>query len=218
MNSVILLIIDGLGVGKRTQANPFLQVSTPTFDWLKCNFSYRALQASGIAVGLPWGDPGSSEVGHLTIGTGRINYQNYPRITLAIRNGSFFDNSILFQIKNHVSANSSTLHLVGLLASAKTNAAIEHLNAILEFVKNNKIEKVLLHIICDGKETPPKEIVNLIKDLQETLGEVRGIKIASLSGRYYAMDSNEYWERTEKVFQMLTQGEKIKPDARTVLE
>ena len=88
----------------------------------------------------------------------------------------------------------------------------------MEFVKNNKIEKVLLHIICDGKETPPKEIVNLIKDLQETLGEVRGIKIASLSGRYYAMDSNEYWERTEKVFQMLTQGEKIKPDARTVLE
>src|SRR3989344_4096886 len=120
MNPVVLIILDGWGIGKKTQGNPISQTATPTFDWLKQNFPYFGLQASGIAVGLPWGDPGSSEIGHLALGSGRINYQNYPRITLAIRNGSFFENSILFQIKNHISAHQSKLHLIGLISSVKT--------------------------------------------------------------------------------------------------
>ena len=94
MNNIVLLILDGWGTGKQVQSNPFYQVATPTFDWLKVNFPYMNLQASGIAVGLPWGDPGSSEIGHLTIGSGRILYQNYPRITLAIRDKTFFANEI----------------------------------------------------------------------------------------------------------------------------
>lgn len=218
MNPVVLIILDGWGIGKKTQGNPISQTQTPTFDWFKQNFPYFGLQASGIAVGLPWGDPGSSEIGHLTLGTGRINYQNYPRITLAIRNGSFFENSILFQIKNHIEAYQSKLHLIGLISSVKTNSSIEHLEAILKFAKDNGFKNVLLHLILDGKETLPKEAVGLIQDLEITLKSFGIGKIASLSGRYYSMDTNEYWERTQKSFEILASGGKIKPDVKTVLD
>lgn len=218
MNPVVLIILDGWGIGKKTQGNPISQTQTPTFDWFKQNFPYFGLQASGIAVGLPWGDPGSSEIGHLTLGTGRINYQNYPRITLAIRNGSFFENSILFQIKNHLAAYSSKLHLIGLISSVKTNSSIEHLEAILKFAKDNQLKNVLLHLILDGKETLPKEAIKLIQDLETTLKSYGVGKIASLSGRYYSMDTNEYWERTQKSFEILSSGGKIKLDVKTVLD
>jgi len=218
MNSVILLILDGWGIGKKNQGNPVAQTQTPTFDWLKSNFPHFGLQASGIAVGLPWGDPGSSEIGHLTLGTGRINYQNYPRITMAIRNNTFFENSILFQIKNHISAYQSKLHLIGLISSVKTNASIEHLEAILKFAKDNELKNVLLHLILDGKETLPKEAVKLIQDLEATLKSYGVGKIASLSGRYYSMDTNEYWERTQKSFETLLIGKKTRPDVKAVLD
>ncbi|HCI05364.1 MAG: 2,3-bisphosphoglycerate-independent phosphoglycerate mutase [Parcubacteria group bacterium GW2011_GWC1_45_9] len=218
MNSVILLILDGWGIGKKNQGNPVAQTQTPTFDWLKSNFPHFGLQASGIAVGLPWGDPGSSEIGHQALGTGRITYQNYPKITMAIRDGSFFQNSILAQIKNQTSNSQSKLHLIGLLSSVKTNAAIEHLEAILKFAKDSGIKNVLLHLILDGKETLPKEALKLIASLENTLKTSAVGRIASLSGRYYSMDTNEYWERTQKSFELLVKGTRIKPDWKTSLE
>jgi 2,3-bisphosphoglycerate-independent phosphoglycerate mutase len=209
MNSAVLLILDGWGIGKQNQGNPIAQTQTPTFDWFKSNFPYLALQASGIAVGLPWGDPGSSEVGHLSLGAGRIVYQNYPRITMAIRDSSFFENSLLSQAKNHILGYNSKLHLIGLVSTAKTNSATEHLGAILKFAKDNGLEnKTLLHLITDGKETLPKQA----KEIIEKIKNIGVGKIASITGRYYAMDANEYWERTEKCFSLLTKGVKIKPE------
>ncbi|KKU11598.1 MAG: 2,3-bisphosphoglycerate-independent phosphoglycerate mutase [Parcubacteria group bacterium GW2011_GWA1_45_7] len=208
MNSVILLIIDGLGVGKRTQANPFLQVSTPTFDWLKSNFSYRALQASGIAVGLPWGDPGSSEVGHLTIGAGCAVYQNYPRITMAIRDGSFFDNPALMQACSYAKTKASRLHLIGLFSQSRTHASLDHFEALLKLAKQTGVVTVLVHAITDGKESMPQQAKILLEDAQRIMSRVGVGEFASIAGRYYAMDGNEYWDRTERYLNMLLQGER----------
>ncbi|MEW5805494.1 MAG: 2,3-bisphosphoglycerate-independent phosphoglycerate mutase [Patescibacteria group bacterium] len=200
MNTIALLILDGWGIGKKTQGNPISQIPTPTFDWFKTNFPYLALQASGIAVGLPWGEPGSSEVGHLTLGAGRIVYQNRPLITQSIRNGSFFNNSLLFEIKNQITGYDSKLHLIGLVSEAVTNSDLEHLEAILKFIKDQGLEnKTRFHLITDGKETLPQQAKQTIEKIKKI-----GIgKIASLAGRYYAMDTNEYWERTEKYLAML---------------
>jgi 2,3-bisphosphoglycerate-independent phosphoglycerate mutase len=203
MTPVVLLILDGLGIGKRTQANPFLQVQTPTFDWLKANFPYRALQASGIAVGLPWGDPGSSEVGHLTMGAGKVVYQNYPRITMAIRDNSFFQNPILTKAMAYAKEHASRLHLIGLFSQSKTNSSLDHFEALLTLAKQVGVNKVLVHAITDGKESQPQQAKTLLKDAQGLMKRIGIGELASLAGRYYAMDTNEYWDRTERYLETL---------------
>lgn len=214
MNTVVLLILDGWGIGKKTQGNPIAQTPTPTFDWFKANFPYLSLQASGIAVGLPWGEAGSSEVGHLTLGAGRIVYQNRPLVTQAIREGSFFEHSLLFEIKNQLLGYHSKLHLIGLASEAKTNADFEHLEAILKFLKEQGLgDRTLLHLITDGKETLPQQA----KETIEKIKKLETGRIASLAGRYYAMDTNEYWERTEKYLAMLLGQAKFQPDYETIL-
>lgn len=218
MDFIVLLILDGLGIGKRTQANPFTQVQTPTFDWLKANFPYLPLQASGIAVGLPWGDSGSSEVGHLAIGSGRVVYQNYPRITMAIRDGSFFTLPALARALSHLKENNSKLHLVGLVSKAKTHASLEHLEALLRFCKNNKIDRVLLHLIVDGKETLPREAKVLIPEVEKMISQIGVGRVASVCGRYYAMDTNEDWQRTQKYFELLTFKGKMQADWQSALQ
>ncbi|MFN7088866.1 MAG: 2,3-bisphosphoglycerate-independent phosphoglycerate mutase, partial [Candidatus Paceibacteria bacterium] len=156
MKSVVLVILDGWGIGEKREGNPVWQTPTPTFDWIKKNFPSLALQASGISVGLPWGEEGNSETGHLTLGAGRVLYQHHPRITLAIRNGSFFKNEAIVGAFLHAKQNKSKVHFLGILSSENIHASFEHLEALLRLAKEQDINP-LLHLFTDGRDSPPKE-------------------------------------------------------------
>jgi len=202
--SVVLLILDGLGISKKIQGNPLLETKTPTFDWFKENFPYFPLQASGIAVGLPWGDTGSSEIGHLALGTGRIIYQNYPKISLAIENNTFFQKSEFQELFSHLKKYNSKLHLIGLVSFSNTHSSLEHLDALLKLCKSYNFTNVYLHLITDGIETLPKQATEIISQVEKMLSNYKLGEIASISGRYYSMDVNQFWDRTQKTYEVLT--------------
>ncbi|TSC96906.1 MAG: phosphoglycerate mutase [Parcubacteria group bacterium Athens1014_26] len=144
---IILAILDGWGIGKKNNSNPIYEAGTPNIDYVKSHFLMGSLQASGIAVGLPWGEEGNSEVGHLTMGAGKIIYQHFPRITIAIKNGLFFKNKVLMDAVGHAQKNNSALNFVGLLTDANIHASIDHLIALIDLAKKNKVAKVNLHFL-----------------------------------------------------------------------
>lgn len=203
--SVILIVLDGWGIGRPDFTNPIHASNLPNIKYLKENFPSGALQASGISVGLPWGEEGNSEVGHLNMGAGKIIYQNYPRITLSIRNKSFFDNEILKKSLEHVKKNNSFLNLFGLLTEANVHASLEHLKSLIEFAEQENLpkERINLHLITDGRDSPPKSALNLISQLPYPQ------QVASIAGRYYAMDRDKYWERTAEAYNALVGRGKI---------
>lgn len=211
------MILDGWGIGEKGQQNPFIQVPTPTFDWLKANFPFLALQASGVAVGLPWGSAGDSEAGHLTLGTGRIVWQHYPRITNAIKDGSFFANQALRDAFQNSRAQNKKVHFVGLVSSANSDSSFEHLLALLELARTENISP-LIHCVTDGRESGPRDALAILPKLEAEIKKYGMGRIASVSGRFYALDRDERWERTDKVFWLLTGGGKIKNSYREVLE
>src|SRR3989338_295559 len=141
---VILAILDGWGIGPKNESNPIHTQGTPNLDYIKSVFLVGSLQASGISVGLPWNEEGNSEVGHLTIGAGKVLYQHFPRISLAIKNGSFFKNSILLTAMEHAKKNNSTLHLMGLLTDANVHASLEHLEALIKMAREEKCPNISL--------------------------------------------------------------------------
>lgn len=194
----LLLILDGWGVGRKDHSNPLFIGRPPHIEAVRLKFPSASLQASGIAVGLPWEEEGNSEVGHLTLGAGKVLYQHYPRITIAIKNGSFFKNEALTGAIAHAKANNSRLHLVGLLTAGNVHASLSHLQALLELAKQEGVENVALQLFTDGKDSPPKSVLELL----EKLGRPR--LIASISGRYYAMDRERSWNRTEQTYRALT--------------
>ena len=206
MKPIILAILDGLGMGQANQGNAVRQAKIPNIKRIEKNYPACSLQASGIAVGLPWNEAGNSEVGHLNIGSGRIIYQYLPRISLEIKNGKFFKNPAFLKTIEHVQKNNSILHLIGLISSGNVHSYLEHLYALLELARRNKIEKLLLHLFTDGKDAPLKEGVKILTALQEKLKNPDW-RIASLIGRFYAMDRNKNWDRTEKTYNLLTQGQ-----------
>ena len=203
---IYLIILDGWGENPNLEGNAIAQANTPTVDKLVRNYPQTLLQASGISVGLPWGATGNSEVGHLTLGTGRVIYQSLPRITLSIQDGSFFKNSHLLAAAENVKKNKSALHIMGLASNGGVHSSLEHLYALLEFSKNNGLEKVYLHLFTDGRDAPPQSGIKILQDINERIKEYPSIRIASLSGRYFAMDRNENWNRTEKAYRLLTEG------------
>lgn len=191
--TIVFLILDGWGIGKNNETNPIFKVQPKNINYLKANYPYAALQASGIAVGLPWGEEGNSEVGHLNIGAGKVLYQNYPRITLAIRDNSFFENKTIKEALMHSKKNNSTVNLIGLLTSANVHASLEHLENIIKFAEQENILKVNLHLITDGRDSPPQSAIEILKKI--TFSE--RIKLASIGGRYYGMDRDKHWDRIE---------------------
>lgn len=195
--TVVLTILDGWGIGRKDESNPIHMVNLENFKWIEDNFPSGSLQASGIAVGLPWGEIGNSEVGHMTIGAGRVVYQNYPRITLSIRDGSFFKNEALKSAFDHAKKNNSGINFIGLLTKANVHASLEHLQALLKMADEEKIENVKLHLFADGKDSPPHL-------LEKLLDEIPKEKLATVSGRYYAMDRNQNWDATARVYNCLT--------------
>jgi 2,3-bisphosphoglycerate-independent phosphoglycerate mutase len=203
---VYLIILDGWGENPSLEGNAIAQSNTPTVDSLSRHYPQTLLQASGISVGLPWGEVGNSEVGHLTLGAGRVIYQSLPRITLSIQDGSFFTNESFLAAAENVKKNKSALHIMGLASNGGVHSSLEHLYALLEFSKNNELEKVYLHLFTDGRDSPPQSGIKVIRDIEERLKDYPAIQIASLSGRYFAMDRNENWNRTEKAYSLLTEG------------
>lgn len=200
---VVLIVLDGWGVGPTREGNAIAQANTPNFDSYFAYFPSISLQAAGIAVGLPWGEVGNSEVGHTTMGAGTVLYQNAPRISLAIEDGSFYENSAFVAAADHVKKNHSRIHIIGLISPGDVHCSYNHILALLDMAKKRGISEVFIHAILDGRDTPRDSGVVYIQDLLKQIKEKGVGKIASLSGRFYAMDRNNNWDRTAMAYRAM---------------
>ncbi|MFH0819586.1 MAG: 2,3-bisphosphoglycerate-independent phosphoglycerate mutase [bacterium] len=203
---LILVIMDGWGVAPASEGNAISLAKKPNFDHFIENYPVLTLQASGEAVGLPWRKMGSSEVGHMNIGGGKIVYQDLPRISHAIWDESFFKNEVFLKACAHVKNNNSTLHFIGLVSNGGVHSSVDHLYALLDLIKAQKIDKVYIHAILDGRDTAYNEAKNSIEKLQEKLNYLDLGQIASLSGRFWAMDRDNHWERVEEAYLAMACG------------
>lgn len=203
----ILIILDGFGISLEKSGNPVAEANMPTFKAIEESFPFTTLQASGVAVGLPWGEAGNSEVGHLTIGSGRAIYHYLPRIINAIYDGSFFQNEAFGQAVAHVKKHKSKLHIAGLISSGSVHSYIDHLYALLDFTKREEVADVFIHVFTDGKDAPPKEGAKFFSMLEERIKKQwPHARIASVVGRFYALDRDEKWDRIETAYKLLTGG------------
>ena len=204
---LMLMILDGWGIAPASEVNAAHLAHTPNLDRYFAKFPHTTLEASGLEVGLPEGQIGNSEVGHLNIGAGRIIYQSLTRITKAIKDGDFFTNKVLCDCMDKTKEAGKALHLMGLLSDGGVHSNINHLIALLEMAKARGLEKVYVHAFLDGRDVPPKSAVGFIKQLQEAMAAMNFGKIATVIGRYYAMDRDKRWDRVEKAYRALVLGE-----------
>lgn len=207
MKGVILLVFDGLGIALPGPGNAYFQANPQNFEQAMSMYPHTQLRASGEAVGLPANEVGSTEVGHINLGAGKIVYQSLPRINLSIADGTFFTNPAFIHAVEHVKQTGGTLHLLGLLGGGTVHASTAHLYALLFMCKEQKLENVALHLIGDGRDSPPKAITGYLEEVQTKLDQLKIGHIASIMGRYYAMDRDHRWERTEKAYRCLTEGQ-----------
>jgi|UniRef100_A0A7C5YW19 2,3-bisphosphoglycerate-independent phosphoglycerate mutase len=219
--TVVLIVMDGLGLAPPGPGNAVSLAKTPVLNKIYVNYPHGPLNASGSAVGLPHGTPGNSEVGHINIGAGQVVYQELPRIDRAITDTSFFQNSALIQAINHVKHNNSTLHLMGLASAGNVHSSIEHIFALLYLCQQQQLSQnqVLIHCFTDGRDTPPKSARIYIDQIEGECERRKVGRIASVSGRYFAMDRNNKWDRTKKVYDLLTLGKgKVAPSAEAAIK
>jgi 2,3-bisphosphoglycerate-independent phosphoglycerate mutase len=202
-----LIILDGFGLRDEDEGNAVHAAQTPNLDKYMAEYPMTTLGASGEAVGLPEGQMGNSEVGHLNLGAGRIVYQDFTRINKAIRDRSLFDNEVLKEAYQQVKDGGRALHLMGLLSDGGVHSHINHLFGLLDMAKKYGLKKVFIHAILDGRDTPPKSGAGFVKELQDKLDEIGFGKIATVSGRYYAMDRDNRWERTRKAYDAMVTAE-----------
>ena len=202
----LLMIMDGVGLNDEERGNAFKLANTPNLDRLTIKYPNTYIRTSGMAVGLPEGQMGNSEVGHTNIGAGRIVYQELTRITKEIQDGDFYKNEELKKAMEHVKKNNSNLHLLGLVSDGGVHSHIEHLFALLEMAKREGISNVFVHAVLDGRDTPPTSAVDYIKRLEEKMKELGVGKIATISGRYYAMDRDNRWERVKLAYDAIAFG------------
>lgn len=201
--TVVLVILDGWGVGSPDESNPIYVASPKFFIYAAENYSFGALHASGIMVGLPWQEPGGSDTGHLTLGAGKVLYHNYPKISLAIEDGSFFENGVLKEAFANAEKKSSAVHLIGLLTENPSHASLGHIAALLEMAKKESGVKIFIHLITDGVDSPVRSAENLLEKIEEEIERAGVGKIVSLAGRFYAMDSSGLWDHTRKYYEAL---------------
>lgn len=202
----VLLILDGYGERKEKDGNAIALANTPVMDKLKKEFPYVEGQASGLFVGLPDGQMGNSEVGHMNMGAGRIVYQELTRITKAIEDGDFFENKALKEAVEHCKKENSALHFMGLVSSGGVHSHIRHIYGLLELAKREGLKKVYLHAFLDGRDTPPDSGKSFLMDVEKKMHELGVGEIATISGRYYAMDRDKNYDRVEKAYRAMVDG------------
>lgn len=203
----MLMILDGYGLNKETAGNAIAAADKPHLDEIFAKYPSTSLKACGLDVGLPEGQMGNSEVGHLNIGAGRIVYQDLTMITKAIEDGSFFENKAFLKAVDHVKKNGSTLHLLGLLSDGGVHSHINHLLALIDLAKKHGIEKLCVHSFLDGRDVPPRCAQKYIDMLTAHLEKAGVGTLGVISGRYYAMDRDKRWDRVEKAYDAMTIGE-----------
>ncbi len=203
---LVLVVLDGWGVSEPYPGDAIAKAKTPFFDSLIAEYPATTLRASGEAVGLPWGEAGNSEVGHLSLGLGRVLYQDLPRINKDISDNSFYKNKQLLEAVLHVKKYNSKLHLLGLVSDGCVHASIDHLYALLILAGRQGINEVYIHAILDGRDTSYNAGINFIKGIINSIKENGIGKIATLSGRFYAMDRNNNWSRTAKAYLAMAEG------------
>lgn len=204
---VALIILDGWGYNKPYEFNAIHLANTPNMDSYLEKYPNTRIHTSGLEVGLPEGQMGNSEVGHLNIGAGRVVYQMLTKITKSIKDGDFFENESLQEAVKNVKKNNSALHLMGLLSTGGVHSHMSHVKGLLDLAKRENVEKVYLHAFLDGRDTPPQSAIDFVKEVEEYMAKENVGKIATLSGRYYAMDRDNRWERVEKAYNNLFLGE-----------
>lgn len=203
---VVLIVLDGWGLAPPGPGNAISLAKLETIPFLWNTYPRTELAASGEAVGLPYDEDGNTETGHINIGAGRVVYQDLPRISMAIKDGSFYTNDAFAAVVAHARTNNSNIHLLGVVSDAGVHASREHLYALLELVKKQGFtDRVYLHVFTDGRDAPPTSAKRFVGELQDHLNALGVGKIASVIGRYYAMDRDRRWERTEKAYRCLTE-------------
>lgn len=206
---LVLMILDGFGINHADYGNAIHAAKKPNLDKYFAQYPHTQLGASGLDVGLPDGQMGNSEVGHTNIGAGRIVYQELTRITKSIQDGDFFENEALLSAVENCKKNNSSLHLMGLLSDGGVHSHIEHLYGLLELAKKHGLSKVYVHCFMDGRDVPPTSGKEFVEQLQNKCSELGVGKIASVMGRYYAMDRDNRWERVEKAYDVLVRGKGV---------
>lgn len=201
-----LLILDGWGYSEETKGNAIHAAKTPNFDKLWNSCPHTLLNASGLAVGLPDGQMGNSEVGHLHIGAGRLAPQDLTRINMAVDSGEFFVNSVLIETIDKTINAGKALHIFGLISNGGIHSHTSHIQAMIKLAARRGLKHIFIHAFLDGRDTPPKSALVFLSTIEETLKKCDCGKIASISGRYYAMDRDKRWERVQAAYDMLTQG------------
>ncbi|WKY48596.1 2,3-bisphosphoglycerate-independent phosphoglycerate mutase [Eubacteriaceae bacterium ES3] len=204
-----LIILDGYGYTQCEKGNAVELADTPYLDCLTQKYPHTLITASGLGVGLPEGQMGNSEVGHLNLGAGRIIYQELTRITKSIDDGDFFENEALLSAVTWAKENNKALHLIGLLSDGGVHSHEKHLYGLLELARRNNLTEVFVHCLMDGRDTAPNSGLSHIKALEEKMQELGVGKIATITGRYYAMDRDNRWDRVEKAYNAMTMGQGI---------
>lgn len=203
---VALIILDGYGYRQSESGNAVKAAKKPNLDKIMESHPMTYIKASGLDVGLPDGQMGNSEVGHLNIGSGRIVYQELTRITKSIADGDFFENGELLEAVQNAKEKDSAIHFMGLLSDGGVHSHINHLKGLLDLAKKHGLKEVYLHAYLDGRDTPPKSALSYIKEIQDYMDEKQVGKIATVSGRYYAMDRDNRWERVKLAYDALVEG------------
>ena len=210
---VVLCIMDGLGIRKGHDHNAVFEANTPNLDRLEKEYPFVEGQASGLYVGLPDGQMGNSEVGHMNMGAGRIIYQELTRISKAIEDGDFYKNKGLLAAVENVKKNNSALHLMGLVSSGGVHSYNTHIYGLLELAKRNGVKEVYVHAFLDGRDTPPTSGKEFVAELEEQMAKIGVGKVASVMGRFYAMDRDNRWDRVEAAYNTMTKGGNVKVSA-----
>ena len=204
---VMLMILDGFGISDNVDGNAVREARKPNYDELKAKYPHTTLSASGLDVGLPEGQMGNSEVGHLNIGAGRIVYQELTRITKSIKDEDFFENRALNFAIDEALKNNSSVHLMGLLSDGGVHSHINHLKALITLCKKREVKKVFVHCFLDGRDVSPTSSKEFIEELQKHMDNEGVGEIATISGRYYAMDRDNRWERVQLAYNAMVKGE-----------